>query len=148
MNRLLLAALSVLLLSSCAATVERRIEKNPALFAALSPEDQQLVREGRFREGMTQEAVFLAAGRPGRVMTGPKDGKDFERWSYIGQEAIWTQTYGAGWGGWAYGGWGQPYCGGWGPGFNAGPSVTYIPYEAATVDFVNRKVVGWATNAP
>ena len=143
--RCLLLASASLVLSSCANnTVERRIELNPQLFQQLSAQDQQLVREQKLREGMSREAVFLAIGRPDRVSTGRKNGKDFERWTYVGQQAVTTQTFGMGWGG----RWGGGFAGGWcgpfnDPFFMGGPMITYIPYEAASVDFVNGRAVGW-----
>ncbi len=135
-----LAAL-VWLAAGCASTVERRIENNPQLFQQLSAQDQQLVREQKLREGMSSGAVFLALGRPDRVSTGRKNGKDFERWTYAGQQAIMTQTFGMGWGGRWGGGWCSPY---YDPFFmGGGPMVTYVPYDAAAVDFVNGRAVGW-----
>ncbi|MCB1225759.1 MAG: hypothetical protein KDK99_08130 [Verrucomicrobiales bacterium] len=141
------AALLTGILASCAAPVERRITHNPELFSQLSSEDQALVRQGKLREGMTKEAVFLAAGRPNRVESGRKAGKSYERWTYEGQRPVWINNYGAGWGGWGWGGWGGPYCnGGLGGWYNQGPSVAYVPYDAASVDFVNEKVVGWSSS--
>lgn len=137
--RLALAPL-LLLAAGCASSVERRIERNPQLFQQLSAQDQQLVREQKLREGMSREAVFLALGRPDRVSTGRKNGKDFERWTYVGQQAVMTQTFGMGWGGRWGGGWCTPY---YDPYFMGCPMVTYIPYEAAAVDFVNGRAVGW-----
>jgi hypothetical protein len=53
-------------------------------------------------------------------------------------------------GGWGVGGGGVFGGGGCGPFFDpfmmGGPMVTYVPYEAASVDFVNGKVVGWETS--
>lgn len=140
-----LSALAAMTLSQCASTVERRIEKNPAIFSSLSPADQELVRQRKLREGMGKDAVFLAVGRPDRVTMGRKEGKDFERWTYEGTRTVTTQTFGMGFGGW--GGWGYGGCGPFfDPFWGGGPMVTYIPYEAASVDFVNGKVVGWATS--
>ncbi len=133
-------ASSLLLLVSCANTVERRIERNPQLFQQLSAQDQQLVREQKLREGMSREAVFLAIGRPDRVSTGRRNGKNFERWTYVGQQAVTTQTFGMGWGGRWGGGWCGPFND---PFMMGGPMVTYIPYEAASVDFVDGRAVGW-----
>jgi hypothetical protein len=132
----------LLALVGCANTVERRIERNPQLFQQLSAQDQQLVREQKLREGMSREAVFLALGRPDRVSTGRKNGKDFERWTYVGQQAVMTQTFGMGWGGRWGGGWCGPFND---PFMMGGPMVTYIPYEAASVDFVSGRAVGWET---
>jgi hypothetical protein len=138
-----LSVLAAVFLSQCASTVERRIEKNPAVFASLSPADQELVRGRKLREGMGKDAVFLAVGRPDRVSMGRKSGKEFERWTYVGTQSVMTQTIGMGFGGWGgFGGCGPFYD----PFFMGGPMVTYVPYEAASVDFVDGKVVGWETS--
>jgi hypothetical protein len=149
LTRLLLLLPCLLLLTQCAPRLDRRIERNMDLFVQLSPEDQQLVRAGRIREGMTQEAVFLAMGRPDRVGFGRRAGKVYETWSYTGQRAITTHHMGMGmgWGGWGgrWGGWGGPWGMGpvWDPMFMGGPSVTYVPYEAGFVEFMEGRVTGW-----
>jgi len=140
------AAAVLVVMVGCAAPVQRRIERNPELFAKLSTEDQGLVRQGRLREGMTKEAVFLAFGRPDRVATGRKGGKDFEKWTYLGQRAVTTQTFGMGFGAWG-GGWGGGYCGPYyDPFLMGGPVTTYIPYDAASVDFAAGRVTGWESS--
>lgn len=131
---------ALLFSSACVSTVERRIERNPQIFGALSEQDQSLVMQRRLREGMNKDAVFLILGKPDRVAQGRRDGKSFERWTYMGQRAVTTQTFGMGFGGWG----GVGACGPWGdPFWGAGPMVTYIPYDAAAVDFVNNRVTGW-----
>jgi len=143
-GKALLCVPAVVSLSQCASTVERRIEKNPALYSALSTQDQQLVRQRQLREGMTKDAVFLAVGRPDRVAGGRKNSKDYERWTYLDTQTVTTQTLGFGMGGWG-GGWGG--CGPFfDPFFMGGPMVSYIPYEAAWVDFVNGRVSGWQSS--
>jgi hypothetical protein len=79
-----LAALAVLALAlSGCSTVESRIEKNPAVFAALPAAEQALVREGKIREGMSREAVGIAWGRPDDRTLGSRDGQTFEEWIYL-----------------------------------------------------------------
>lgn len=144
--RVLVAVSALLCLTQCASTVEKRIAKNPELFAKLSAQDQVLVQQRRLREGMSQEAVFLAAGKPDEVTRGRKSGRDFERWTYLGQRTVTTQTFGAGfgWGGW--GGWGGGWCGPFvDPFFMGGPMMTSIPYEAARVEFMDGRVTSWET---
>lgn len=152
MNRLLLrvglwCGLTLMLVQCTSVPpIERRIQRNPVLFTRLSAEDQTSVRNGQLTEGMGQDAVFLVLGRPDRVTTGRNRGKDFTRWTYMGQRAVTTQAFGMG------GGWGRGWAGGWGGGwggafcdpfFMGGPMVTYIPYDAAYVDFVGARAVGW-----
>lgn len=149
--RFLRAALSLgvlALLASCASPLEKRIERNPDLFAKLSPSDQSLVRQGRLREGMTQEAVFLAWGRPDGVAEGVQKGVKTEQWTYLGSQPVYTDTFYGGWGWGGWGGWGGPgwrrgggYCGSWDPYWGGyGSSVTYIPYRSASVSFRNDRV--------
>lgn len=146
--RFLRAALSLsalALLASCASPLEKRIERNPDLFSKLSPSDQLLVRQGRLREGMTQEAVFLAWGRPDGVAEGVQKGVKTEQWTYLGSQPVYTDTF---YGGWGWGGWGAPgwrrgwgYCGPWDPYWGGyGTSVTYVPYRSASVSFRNDRV--------
>ena len=62
-------AASALILTSCS-TTETRISNHPDIFQTLSPRDQALVREGKIREGMSQDAVWLAWGTPDQKATG------------------------------------------------------------------------------
>ena len=57
------AALAVLFFAGCA-TIETRISEHPEIYNELSPRDQALVRQGRIREGMTMDAVWVAWGSP------------------------------------------------------------------------------------
>jgi len=55
----LVTSASALILTSCT-TTETRIKERPAAYAALSPSDQALVQQGQVREGMSQDAVYIA----------------------------------------------------------------------------------------
>ena len=94
------AACSAFFLTSCA-TTESRISEHPDMFQRLSPSDQALVREGKIRNGMSQDGVYLAWGGPDQKATGQVRGKPAETWIYIG-----TSHY--------------PYPYGWGPGYYGG----------------------------
>jgi hypothetical protein len=91
------AACSALFLTGCA-TTETRISQHPEMYQRLSPGDQALVREGKIRNGMSQEAVYLAWGGPDQKTTGIVQGRPAETWVYTG-----TSHY--------------PYPYGWGPGY-------------------------------
>jgi hypothetical protein len=54
---------SAFIFTSCS-TTETRISEHPEIFQSLSPRDQALVREGKIREGMSQNAVWVAWGAP------------------------------------------------------------------------------------
>lgn len=135
-------AVAALLLVSCqSSTPASRIEENPVIFRALSPEQQLMVQQGRICKGMSKEAVFLAWGNPGSApMRGEKAGKAYERWVYTRERAVPVDTFGGGWygGPWGHRGWYEPY---------GGMSVMYVPEEAATVTFEQDKVTEWESRA-
>lgn len=126
-------------------TPERRIAKNSVAFQALTPKQQEHVRQGEVSRGMPPEAVMMAWGAPSRRYSGSKDGVHTQRWDYMGTQAVftnqvgWGPGFGPGWGrGWGWGGawgpWGDPFF---------GPDVAYIPYRRATIVFKNQKVDSW-----
>lgn len=135
-------------LTSCASPVERRIERNPEIYNKLSDSDKVLINQGRIREGLSKEGVFLAWGRPDQVAEGSQKGSKIEKWTYVGTQPVYSQSMGWGWGGpgWGWGGgygygrgWG--YYGAWDPYWGGyGPTVTYVPYKAASVTFRGNRV--------
>lgn len=133
----LLLSASALLLASCTSPIVKRIEHNPAIYAALSEPHKAMVSRGEITEGMSKQAVFIAWGRPDRGSKGSQNGKAYERWSYSGYEAVHGTSLGMGMGYWGYG------C--YDPGFYYAPTVTYLPYEARRVEFLNNKVTAWST---
>lgn len=141
--RAVLCLAAALLFTQCASPLEKRIQRNPDIFAKLADNDKLLVQQGRLREGMTREAVFLAWGRPDQVATGSQKGVQTEKWTYVGTQPVYTDTWGMGWGGWGGRGWGRGwgYCGPWDPFWGGmGPMITYVPYKAASVTFRNARV--------
>ncbi len=138
-------------LASCTSPVERRITANPELYNKLSGNEKSLVSQGRIREGFTKEAVFLAMGRPDQVAAGSQKGAKLEKWTYVGTQPVYSDSYGFGWGG-GYGrfgggyrrggfGYGYGYGGAWDPFWGGyGPTVTYVPYKAASVTFRSGRV--------
>jgi hypothetical protein len=99
----LIAGLAVL--TGCS-TTESRIAKQPELFNRLTPEQQQMIREGRVGMGFDMDMVKLALGEPDRVR---------ERIDQSGRSEVWTYlTYEAPNGvllyrGWYHRGWANPY---------------------------------------
>jgi hypothetical protein len=93
----LTAACGAFFLTGCA-TTQSRISQNPEMYQRLSPGDQSLVQEGKIRNGMSREAVYLAWGGPDQKTTSSVHGRPAETWVYTG-----TSYY--------------PYPYGWGPGF-------------------------------
>jgi len=72
---------SAFLFNGCS-TTETRISDHPEIFQTLSPNDQALVKAGKIREGMSQNAVWLAWGVPDQKATGVARGKPVETWIY------------------------------------------------------------------
>jgi outer membrane protein assembly factor BamE (lipoprotein component of BamABCDE complex) len=95
-----------LCLTSCE-TTENRISQHQDMFNTLSPRDQELVRQGQIRSGMSTNAVWLAWGSPEQKTVGEMRGHPTETWIYVESR---TAPYGS-----AY----YPYYG-YGPGFYGG----------------------------
>lgn len=72
---------SAFVFTSCS-TTETRISDHPEIFQTLSPRDQGLVKVGKIREGMSQNAVWLAWGAPDQKATGVARGRPVETWIY------------------------------------------------------------------
>lgn len=76
------ALLAALLLSGCETTsISTRIEEKSAVFAQLTPEEQENIRQGVVELGYTADMVYMALGKPTRVET--KDTPD-------GPIGLWT----------------------------------------------------------
>jgi len=141
--------LASVLLGGCATTnpAARRVQKYPERFADLTQREKDLVLRGEVAEGMSRDAVFLAWGRPGRVMSGSRDGRGKERWAYFHTAPV--STYSVGYG--AFGphpfytsfGVHPAYGYGFGPGWGFGSGIDYVPYLERTVEFENGRVVAW-----
>jgi hypothetical protein len=93
------AACSALFLAACS-TTETRISSHPEIFQRLSGNDRALVSQGKIRNGMSQEGVFLAWGAPDAKTTSVVQGRPAETWVYT---AIASSPYPYGWGPGYYG---------------------------------------------
>jgi hypothetical protein len=145
---------SALFFTGCA-TPEQRISDHPDIFQRLSARDQELVKVGKIREGMGQDAVYLAWGTPDQKGTGVAHGRSVETWvynDYYNASSSYPYPYGPyGYGGYFGGGavfhrhhghnyaiignpWYDPFY------------YSYIPprvaYPAKTVTFSGGRVVG------
>jgi hypothetical protein len=153
-------AASALILSGCS-TTETRISEHPEIFQQLSPRDQDLVSQGKIREGMAENAVWLAWGTPDQKASGVARGKSVETWIY-NEYTYASARYPYPYGPYGYGG----YFGGIG-GFHHHHGhrfaiigdpfydpfyYSYIPprvsYPSKTVTFVNHRVVSIQILAP
>ncbi len=74
-----------LLAAGCQSTPQRRIAQNEAAFAAMSPEAQAAIREGRVEIGFTPEQVEMARGRPARVVRRTTAQGEGQSWIYEGR---------------------------------------------------------------
>lgn len=145
--RTLFLALALCLASCATNPVEQRINKHPERFAKLSQKEKDNVRRGVVAEGMSTDAVFLAWGRPGRIMSGSRSGRGRERWAYFRSAPVSSVSFG-------YGSYGphpfyssfgvHPLYGyGYGPGWGYGTGFDYVPHLDRTVEFEKGRVVAW-----
>jgi hypothetical protein len=79
---LIACAVSLTFLFAGCTTVETRIAERPEAFRSMSPADQALVQAGRVREGMSQDAVYIAWGPPSQRIPGRNRGQLVETWVY------------------------------------------------------------------
>lgn len=145
--RILLLA-TALFLAACASNPSaHRIKRHPELYAKLSEREKADAARGLVSEGMSRDAVFIAWGRPDRVMSGSRKGRGRERWAYFGSMPVSTFSVG-------YGTYGphpfythygvHPAFGyGYGPGWGFGPGIDYMPVVDRSVEFANDRVVAW-----
>lgn len=148
-------AMAALGLSACS-TPEIRAQNNPAIMQSLSPADRELVLSHRIREGMSQAGVYIAYGRPDRVLRSVSRNGELEGWIYTTTEYVYAGGWGAfpapiystglfytrgprgrGWGGGGF--WGGGYWGG--PGFGSPWVGVQVPHRR--VMFHHGRVVAW-----
>ena len=80
------AAAVTLLLGACS-TLETRIAERPGVYNSLSDRDKALINQGKIREGMSQDAVYLAWDAPTERAPGRNRGRIVETWIYYGTTA-------------------------------------------------------------
>ena len=131
---------------------ERRVEKNPALFDRLNEMERAAVLRGEVKEGMSRDAVYLAWGSPGRVVSGSREGKEQEKWAYFVAAPVQTTSlsYGAhpahpfysSYGTHPQYGYGNSH----GPGWGVDTGVDYLPQIGSSVEFIDGRVIAWEKN--
>lgn len=116
-----------MLLSGCAtSTIVSRKKERAAGYAALAPEFQTLVSEGHIRRGMTQDAVYIAWGKPAQIIQHEDQDALSTIWIYEGgwmeETRYWYRNQGY-------------------------PQTDYQPrtYVRAEIIFVNHTVNSWRT---
>src|SRR6202035_5886676 len=85
-------AASAIILAGCS-TTDTRISDHPEMFNSLSPSDQALVKEGKIRVGMLQNAVWLAWGAPEQKAMGAMRGRETETWIYVTYTSAYPYGY-------------------------------------------------------
>ena len=63
------------------------------MFNSLSPSDQALVKDGKIRVGMSQNAVWLAWGAPEQKAMGAMRGRETETWMYVTYTSAYPYGY-------------------------------------------------------
>lgn len=76
------SASALFFLASCE-TLDTRISQHPDIYQRLSPSDQALVSQGQIRNGMSQDAVWLAWGNSEQKAVGNMRGQPTETWIYM-----------------------------------------------------------------
>lgn len=76
-----LAGLCLLAVAGCS-TPQTRAKERASSFERLKPEDQRMLLQGKIREGLDEDAVYVALGRPTRVTRGQREGQREYSWIY------------------------------------------------------------------
>lgn len=85
--RIFAGALLLGLFAACA-TPDARIRRNQAIFDALPPSEQALIREGKVAVGFTPDMVRLAVGDPDQRWVRTDAAGQTEIWSYTTYDSI------------------------------------------------------------
>ncbi|CAN5621710.1 hypothetical protein BH18VER1_BH18VER1_21960 [soil metagenome] len=105
-------AAGVFLVGACS-TPETRISERPEVYQSLSATDQALVTQGKIREGMSRDAVYLAWGAPNQRGSGRNRGSNVENWIYFSSTSSGyyggPYRWGYGYGGLGFGGYAGSY---------------------------------------
>lgn len=84
--KLFVLTVGLAVLAGCASP-ESRIKQNPQLFAQLTPEQQNLIKQGKVAVGFTPDMVRLALGEPDRVRVRTDAKGSREIWNYVTYES-------------------------------------------------------------
>lgn len=123
-------------LCNCTSTIESRIQEHPTMYSALTGQEKKAVSNGLILRGMSQDAVYLAWGRPSGIKEGNSNGAPMEKWRYSSLMPIMSQRF-------LYNDYHSyhhyEHC----SPFYHSTNVGYIPYTSAIVEFENNKVKSW-----
>lgn len=79
---ILLTAISLALVGCETGGINARIQEKSTVFAALSPEQQQVIKEGSIELGYTGDMVYMALGKPSKVRAKDAPEGRVEMWTY------------------------------------------------------------------
>lgn len=82
--RILILSLSVFLAGCATNHLEERKAEKAIAYEALAPEVKALVDQGTIKEGMTEDAVYVAWGEPSEVTHGETEAGRVTTWFYKG----------------------------------------------------------------
>ena len=143
--RILPLALALMGASCAPSNPAARAQKRPAAFQALPAEHQKMALEGRIKEGMSRDAVWVAWGPASRIYEASAQGTAQEVWHYTGLQQVYSGSIGMGMG-FGYGGSGR-----YGRSRRADPfsyydlnyGPQYVPFTQAEVKFQKGVVKSW-----
>lgn len=82
--RCLSLGIVMLAAAGCVSTPERRIARNPDLFASFPQDVQEKIRAGNVAIGFTPEMTRMALGAPDRIHSLTTAAGETEVWTYVG----------------------------------------------------------------
>jgi outer membrane protein assembly factor BamE (lipoprotein component of BamABCDE complex) len=82
----LIFVLAGLVLFAGCSTPDKRIEKNPEVFNRCTPQQQELIKQGKIAIGFDEEMVRLALGDPDRTTMRTDASGQSEVWHYVTYE--------------------------------------------------------------
>ncbi len=86
MRHIIYILFAVVLVTGCATSnIESRKKERLSAFNTLPPEQQQLVNAGQIRIGMTEDAVYIAIGRPDQIVQSQTGAGLQTTWIYMGE---------------------------------------------------------------
>ena len=84
-KQLLILLAAALLFGGCATnTIDSRRRERATAFAGLSPEFQELVKQGQIKRGMPSDAVYIAWGKPSQIIHREDQQGAMSVWLYHG----------------------------------------------------------------
>jgi hypothetical protein len=63
-------------------TIQSRQQERSGAYAALTPEQRALIDQGQIKSGMSEDAVYVAWGRPSELLKGESGGNPTTTWVY------------------------------------------------------------------